>query len=305
MLALSTHDTKRSEDVRARLFLLSEIPEAWEEAVRGWVKTNERHRMGENLPDRNTEYLLYQTMVGAYPLPPERGWAYMEKAVREGKEHTSWTRPDPEYEESLRGFLLELYGDPVFRGSLGAFAERLVGPGRINSLAQKLLQLTVPGVPDLYQGTELWDLSLVDPDNRRPVDFSLRRAVLEDVVGSTVEEVLRRMDRGDPKMWLIHQTLALRKERPGAFGPDGAYRALDARGPARDHLLAFVRGEEVVTAVPRLIMGLVKRRGWGETTLSLPEGQWRSALTGETVTGGAVPVSRLLRRFPVALLARI
>lgn len=173
MLATSTHDTKRSEDVRARLALLSEIPEKWAEAVRRWSESNERYRK-DNLPDRNAEYLFYQTVVGAWPIDAERAAAFMEKAAREAKMHTGWERPDPDYENALKAFVEGVLSDPAFVSDLEAFVTPLIEPGRINALSQTLIKLTAPGVPDLYQGTGLWDLSLVDPDNRRPVDFAFR-----------------------------------------------------------------------------------------------------------------------------------
>ncbi|MEA3216592.1 MAG: (1-_4)-alpha-D-glucan 1-alpha-D-glucosylmutase, partial [Acidimicrobiia bacterium] len=173
MLTTSTHDTKRTEDVRARLHLLSEIPNTWARAVQRWSAHNERHRRGD-LPDRNLEYLLYQTLVGAHPLPLERLLPYLEKATREAKRHTSWTDPDPAYDAAVRGFAEHLLGDQEFVDDLAAFVAPLVWPGRVNSLALALLKLTSPGVPDLYQGSELWTDGLVDPDNRRPVDFAQR-----------------------------------------------------------------------------------------------------------------------------------
>jgi (1->4)-alpha-D-glucan 1-alpha-D-glucosylmutase len=172
MLATATHDTKQSEDVRVRIHLLSEIPARWAEAVRRWAARNERHRRG-GWPDRNTEYLLYQTLVGAWPLEVDRALTYMEKAIREAKVHTSWTHMNPDYEEAVRGFVTDVLSDPEFTSDLAAFVAPLVQPGRVNALAQTLLKLTAPGVPDLYQGTEVWNLSLVDPDNRRPVDYDL------------------------------------------------------------------------------------------------------------------------------------
>ena len=234
MLATSTHDTKRSEDVRARLSLLAEIPERWGEAVRGWFERNARHRESDDCPDRNAEYLLYQTLVGAWPISAERAAAYMEKATREAKAHTSWTRTNPEYEEALRGFVNGVLDDPEFVADLEAFVAPLVEPGRINSLAQTLLKLTSPGVPDFYQGSELWDLSLVDPDNRRPVDYELRRRLLAELKeGRPPEAILARMDEGLPKLWLIHQGLQLRRRLPEAFGPEGDYEPLPGLGAAR------------------------------------------------------------------------
>ncbi|HEY4589615.1 MAG TPA: malto-oligosyltrehalose synthase, partial [Thermoanaerobaculia bacterium] len=221
LLATSTHDTKRSEDVRARISLLSEMPEEWGTAVRRWIDHNARHRRGD-FPDRNAEYLLYQTLVGAWPISAGRAAAYMEKAAREAKAFTSWTRQNPEYEEALHAFVTSVLEDRDFVADLEAFVAPLVAPGRINSLAQTLLKIAAPGVPDFYQGSEVWDLSLVDPDNRRPVDYELRQRLLDDLKrGMTPEEILARMDEGLPKLWLIHQGLHLRRRSPEAFGPDG------------------------------------------------------------------------------------
>jgi (1->4)-alpha-D-glucan 1-alpha-D-glucosylmutase len=304
MLATSTHDTKRSEDVRARLDLLSEIPDGWAAAVRRWMSGNERHwqEMPGSLPDRSAEYLLYQTLVGAWPIGPERLWTYMEKAIREAKRKTSWTRPDPAYEAAVRGFAQGVLEDPAFTADLEAFVALLVAPGRVNSLAQILLKLTAPGVPDFYQGSELWDLSLVDPDNRRPVDYELRRRLLADLEGNPAPEtILARANEGLPKLWLIRQGLHLRRRRPELFGRGSTYVPLPARGPRAEHAVAFTRCDEVVTVVPRL--GMRWGGDWRETAVELPAGRWRNELTGEEVEGGAQPVATLLARFPVALLA--
>jgi (1->4)-alpha-D-glucan 1-alpha-D-glucosylmutase len=304
MLATSTHDTKRSEDVRARLALLSEIPEHWSEAVRRWVARGERHRP----PDPDIEYLLYQTLVGAWPVETERVVAYMEKAAREAKGSTAWTRVDSAYEESLRAFVEGVLGDRELVQDLEGFVATLVEPGRINSLAQTLLKLTAPGVPDLYQGTELWTLALVDPDNRRPVDYDERRRLLRRLEGGPgPETILARLldqtDEGLPKLWLTRQALHLRRRRPELFGADGDYLPLMARGERAAHAFAFVRGGGAVTVVPRLLMKL--RGDWGGTSLELPAGRWRNELTREEVGGGEVRVADLLRRFPVALLSQL
>ncbi len=301
LLATATHDTKRGEDVRCRLALLAEAPERWTAAVRRWMRHNERHRKGP-IPDPNTEYLFYQTLVGAWPIDPDRMSAYMEKAVREAKTHTSWLRPNEPYEAGLRDFVRKVMADETYRTDLVAFVRGLLLPGRINSLAQTLLKLTAPGVPDLYQGTELWDLSLVDPDNRRPVDFHLRRRLLSEVSGLSPEEILARMDEGLPKLWVIRQALGFRRRRPDLFGPKAAYRPLPVRGPKASHGVVFLRGEASVTVVPRLVMRLDGQ--WENTELTLPPGCWRNLLTGETVQGGAVRLQDLLARFPVGLLER-
>ena len=301
MLATSTHDTKRSEDVRVRIHLLSEIPARWAKAVRCWAALNERYRRG-GWPDRNTEYLLYQTLVGAWPLEVERALTYMEKAIREAKVHTSWTHTNADYEEAVRGFVTDVLADPEFTADLAAFVAPLVQAGRVNALAQTLLKLTAPGVPDLYQGTEVWNLSLVDPDNRRPVDYDLRRRLLREVEGATPEQVWARVDEGLPKLWLIRQVLALRRRQPELFGPQGDYQPLLAKGERAAHVVAFARGSGVVTVVPRLVLGL--NGEWGSTTLKMPDGAWRNALTGDDVDGHVTRMADVLARFPVALLTR-
>lgn len=301
LLASTTHDTKRSEDVRCRLALLSEIPECWGEAVRRWAEHNARHRSAE-IPDRNTEYLLYQTLVGAWPIDARRATDYMEKAVREAKEFTAWTRIDADYETGVRNFVLAVLDDTEFRADLESFVAGLIEPGRINSLAQTLIKLTAPGVPDIYQGTELWDLSLVDPDNRRPVDFALRRRLLDALPGLSPEQILARMNEGLPKLWLIRQALQLRRDMPDPFGPQGNYRPLHARGQKAGHVLAYLRGGKVLAIAPRLVLGW--GGDWRGTVLELPPGTWHDLLSGETWTETPVLLSELLRRFPVGLLVR-
>jgi (1->4)-alpha-D-glucan 1-alpha-D-glucosylmutase len=301
MLATSTHDTKRSEDVRARLFVLSEEPERWCRAVSQWAGMNERHRTGE-LPDRNFEYHIYQSMVGAWPIEKSRLLAYAEKAAREAKVHTSWTDPVPVYEEAMRKFIDGIYDDSSFVEALDQFVATLIYPGRINSLAQTLLKLTAPGVPDFYQGTELWNLALVDPDNRRPQDFNLRRSLLADLKDATPERVMQRFDEGMPKLWLIRNGLALRKRHPQWFGPQAGIDSIDKHGSRRDHVVAFMRGDSVITIVPRLVAKL--GGDWRDTEVELPNGTWTNHLTGERWHGGPARLALLMRRFPVALLAR-
>lgn len=332
MTSLSTHDTKRSEDVRARLLVLPEIPDRWTAAVERWQAMNARHWPSDVERDPAMEYLLYQSMVGAWPIDADRLVAYMEKASREAKLRTSWTDPDTSYDEALASFVRSVRGSEEFVRDLAAFAERLVGPGRVVSLAQKLVQLTAPGVPDLYQGTDLWDLSLVDPDNRRPVDWAERRRLLEWLepragVDRSPGEILDRMDEGVPKLWVVRQALRLRAERPHAF-VGASYEPLELGGPTAEHGLGFVRDGEVAVLVPRLVLGLVRRGGWGETVVYMPPGRWRNVLTGETLdvsrgeghamgngvrngtAGGtgsrtaAVEVERALGRFPVGLFSR-
>jgi (1->4)-alpha-D-glucan 1-alpha-D-glucosylmutase len=301
MLATSTHDTKRSEDVRARLALLSEIPDAWTAAVLRWSVLNARHRRG-SIPDRNTEYLLYQTLVGAHPIGADRLLVYLEKAAREAKVHTSWTSIDEGYESTLREFVERSLADPEFSAAVESFVRPLLTPGRTNSLAWKLLAMTAPGVPDLYQGSELWDLALVDPDNRRPVDYELRRRLLGELEGLAAKDAWLRAEEGLPKLLLVQRALQLRKRRPAAFGAGAAYRPLPVRGPKARHAVAFARAEEVVTVVPRLILRL--GGDWAGTELDLPPGSWRDELSGAAVEGGRRPLAELLGSFPVALLAR-
>jgi (1->4)-alpha-D-glucan 1-alpha-D-glucosylmutase len=300
LLASSTHDTKRGEDVRARLALLSEIPDVWAAAVRRWSARNERHRQA-GCPDRNAEYLFYQTMVGAWPIDVERAVAYMEKAAREAKVYTSWRRRNSSYEEALRAFVAGALRDEGFRSDLEGFVSPLVAPGRVNGLAQTLVKLTAPGVPDLYQGTELWDLSLVDPDNRRPVDFAARRRLLGGLNGERAESIWERADEGLPKLWLIRRALGLRARCPQLFDPDAGYEPLAARGARSEHVVAFARGGRIVTVVPRLVLGVGD--DWAGTRLPLPRGLWRNELTGDVVQGRDVGLHELFAHFPVALLS--
>jgi (1->4)-alpha-D-glucan 1-alpha-D-glucosylmutase len=300
MLATATHDTKRGEDVRARLALISERPREWGEAVRRWSDLAARHRSGE-WPDRNTEYFFYQTLVGAWPLDAERALAYMEKATREAKAHTSWTAPNAQYDAALRRFVEGVLGDEHLMAGVREFVEPLVGPGWINSLGQALLKLTAPGIPDIYQGTELWSLHLVDPDNRRPVDYEQRRRALGIVQELSPEDCWARADEGLPKLWVVHQALQLRNRRPDLFGADSTYEPVYARGACARHVVAFLRGGASLTLVPRLVQRLGGE--WRDTTVSLPAGDWQNVFTGD-LSSGDVAVGDLLRRFPVSLLER-
>jgi len=310
MLALTTHDTKRSEDVRARLSLLTEIAEHWSTTVRAWFELNRVHH-GPLGPDGLTEYLIYQSLVGAHPLPLPRAREYVIKAMREAKRSTSWLQPDEGVERDVVVFLERLMGDERFMAQLETFVGPLIGPGRANSLALKLAQLTSPGVPDLYQGSELWDLSLVDPDNRRPVDYTHRIGAL-GVLPSTAE-LLPRVeddDMGLTKLFVVRRALKLRAHLPTAFGPGADHRPLVANGSHADHLVAFIRGADAITLVPRLVMGL--RDGWGDTSIVLPPGTWADVFAHPDGSGsdhavhqGEVLVGDLLSVLPVALLARV
>lgn len=297
--ATSTHDTKRSEDVRARLHLLAEVPWLWAGSVRRWAAHNDRHRQ-RGMPSRKDEYYLYQTLVGAWPIARDRLHAALMKSAREAKAHTSWQSPNPAYEQALVGFADGCLDDPVFATELAAFVAQLVGPGRVNSLSQTLIKLTAPGVPDIYQGTELWDHSLVDPDNRRAVDYGIRRRLLAELESGAVPDALA--DSGLSKLWLIRSALRVRAQMPNAFGPSGAYRPLPAAGSGSDHVLAFARVEKVIAVAQRLPLSRGGR--WGDTALTLPAGSWVSQLDGRNFAGPEVMVADLLGTFPVALLVR-
>ncbi|MCG8922734.1 malto-oligosyltrehalose synthase [Lentzea sp. CC55] len=279
MTALSTHDTKRSEDVRARLAVLAEIPDeylSFETAMTG--------RFGLSEPTLNR--LAWQSVVGAWPLTEERLGQYLEKASREAKIRTSWVDRDAEFDAEVAAWPAKALKSP----EVAAFAERIKVPGWSNSLGQKLVQLTAPGVPDVYQGTELWDFSLVDPDNRRPVDYEVRRQLLDRIESGWLPEV---DDSGAAKLLVVQKALHVRKR--GLRG----YRPLQAEGAAAEHVLAFERSG-VITVATRLPVGL-ERKGWQGTVLPLPAGTWTDALTGRPATED---LASLLGTYPVALLVR-
>jgi (1->4)-alpha-D-glucan 1-alpha-D-glucosylmutase len=301
LLATSTHDTKRSEDVRARISVLSEIPLEWEETMNRWSSLNRRKRVAD-LPDRATEWMLYQTLVGAWPVSTERVLGFMEKAVREAKVHTSWEQPDQIYEGAVSHFTASVLRSKKFLSEVEEFVSQVRGPGRSNSLALKLLTLLVPGVPDLYQGSELWDLSLVDPDNRRPVDYGLRRRLLDGAPSLDLGAAWAGGDEvGLTKLGVVHRALALRSRRPASFGEGGrgAYHPIRAEGPAAEHAVTFARGAGVVCAVTRWPLRLERAGGWRATALTLPEGRWHDVLCGR-VWEGRVRLAELLGALPVA-----
>lgn len=300
MLAGSTHDTKRSEDVRARLALLSEIPDEWAATVERWSQMNERHRNGD-WPDRNLEYLLYQTLIGAWPLTLDRARAYMDKAAKEAKVDTSWIAPNEAHDAALGAFVTAVMDDDRFMSELGSFVAPLIEPGYVNSLTQVLLRLTSPGVGDLYQGTEVWDLSLVDPDNRRPVDYDARRGLLDAVRSMDAATAWRQAHTGAPKMFLIHMALDVRRRHTRSFSASGDYQPLTVTGARSAHAVAFARGHQVVSVAPRLVLSL--GGGWEDTTMDLPSGKWVNVLTSGRFEEGA-SLADLLREFPVALLER-
>jgi (1->4)-alpha-D-glucan 1-alpha-D-glucosylmutase len=300
LLAASTHDNKRSEDVRARISILSEIPERWAEALHHWSKLNAA-AWQNHAPDRHAEYLLYQTLIGAWPIDRERCWQYMLKACREAKINTSWQEPNTAYEESIRGFVDAILQSQEFVSALQRFVDPLILPGRINSLAQTLIKMVAPGVPDFYQGTESWDLSLVDPDNRRPVDFGARAAMVRNSCGGSAADALRDWESGLPKLWMVRRLLAIRRERAAEFSDRSKYQPLIAQGAHLGRLFAFRRGENLIGAVPRFTMTLDGE--WGDTHLPLPGGIWRNGFTGALLQRD-VAAGALFNEFPVALLMR-
>jgi (1->4)-alpha-D-glucan 1-alpha-D-glucosylmutase len=309
MTTLSTHDTKRSDDVRARLAVLSEIPEEFGEALERWSRRNNELRaelkLGE-YPDRNTEYMLYQTLIGSWPITVERVQEYMLKAAREAKQKTTWTANNGAFEDALHKFIAAILQHREFVTDLEQFVERVQDAGRTNSLAQTLLKHTAPGVPDLYQGSEIWDLSLVDPDNRRPIDYRLRAKLLHEIrrmpADKGAAEAMRRADEGLPKLWTIHHALCLRRERPEAFGVEAGYQPLRIAGKKAAHGIAYLRGNDVATIVPRWTARLSGR--WDGTTVELPPGRWTNRLTGASLNSGAIEMGEILRNFPVALLVK-
>ncbi len=301
MTTLGTHDTKRSDDVRARMLVLSEIPDVFGEAVRRWSARNARHRSGDQM-DTGTEWFLYQTLVGAWPIGAERLREYMQKAMREAKVRTSWVLNNTEYERALDEYVDALLGDQKFVADLERFVRKIAPAGRINSLAQTLMKYTAPGVPDTYQGGELWDFSLVDPDNRRPVDYGRRRALLKEMGGMKVKQVMERVEDGLPKLWVVHHALQLRKEHPEWFGAEAGYTPVAAEGPHSERVIAYLRGVDVLTVVPRWSHAA---QAWGETAIEVPPGRWRNRLTGAEVASGRMLVEMLLAEFPVAMVERV
>ncbi|MEO6054034.1 MAG: malto-oligosyltrehalose synthase [Chthoniobacterales bacterium] len=300
LLATSTHDNKRSEDVRARISVISEMPDKWASALHEWSKQNEPAWKGR-APDRHAEYLLYQTLVGAWPISKDRCWNYMLKACREAKLATSWHEPNESYEQSIKEFTEGVMDDPVFMKMLAEFTQPLILVGRINSLAQTLIKLTAPGIPDFYQGTELWDLSLVDPDNRRPVNFSSRGKLLEQARQQKKWNSLTDWDSGIPKLWMIDRVLQVRKDFASCFGAEGTYRPLTAQGSKLGHLFGYLRGDRIMVLVPRFTFTLNGK--WEDTAVSLPEGTWKNIFT-ETDLSGDVEAESIFGGFPVALLIK-
>ncbi len=297
MTTLSTHDTKRSGDVRARLAVLSELPALWADAVREFTRLADA--AGATVPDPALGHLLWQTLVGAWPLPPDRLHAYLDKAMREARTRTSWTDPDEAFETAMHAVADAALDNPALRAAVARVAARITPAGRSNSLSAVLLQLAMPGTPDTYQGGELWDLSLVDPDNRRPVDFTARAELLRRIDHGWLPDLDGQdpNDAGVAKLLVVSRTLRARRDHPERFT---GYTPLYADGVAAPHAVGFAR-RGVVAVATRLPVGLAARGGWGETALPLPEGSWTDAFTGFSASGPA-PLADLLTHYPVALL---
>jgi (1->4)-alpha-D-glucan 1-alpha-D-glucosylmutase len=310
MTTLSTHDTKRQEDVRSRLAVLAEMPEEWGRRARQWHERAVTLRFFGAVAaavDPDTEYLIWQTLVGAWPIGSERLAAYLTKAIREAKRRTSWISPDQEYEAAVLGLAARALDDPRVAESIAGFVAEIAPDAAVNSLGAKLTQLTMPGVPDVYQGCEEPALALVDPDNRRAVDYPrIRRDLMELDTGSGAIRP-GDLESGDfaafrrAKLLVTSRALRLRRARPEWFA--GGYWPLTASGPAHDHVVAFQRAAGPVTVVTRLPVGLRRRGGWQETTLPLPaRTAWADVLTGTVHRGGAAPMRELTGVLPVALL---
>ncbi|WP_067491526.1 malto-oligosyltrehalose synthase [Actinomadura hibisca] len=306
MTTLSTHDTKRQEDVRARLAVLAELPGPWAEAVErwsGWLP-------GDPPLEKDLEYLLWQTLAGVGPISEERLTGFLTKAMREAKTSTSWTEQNAAYEDAVLGFARRVLAEDDLTADIARFTAALDPYARVVLLGQKLVQLTMPGVPDVYQGCELTAPALVDPDNRRPVDYGLRRTRLTRLDSPHGEP----RDVDDEKLLVTSRALRLRRDHPGWFvppgeqaphgtgGPSADYAPLAAEGPAAEHAVAFRRGE-AITVATRLPVGLERRGGWGDTRLDLPgRAAYRNVLTGETHGPGGLALSAVLAGLPVALL---
>jgi len=325
MTTLSTHDSKRQEDVRARLAVLAEMPGEWGRRAGEWHERVTSARPSGAIGssgaagvagmaiDPDTEYLLWQTLVGAWPVSGERLTGYLTKAIREAKQRTSWADPDPDYESAVLGLAARALDDRELAASIQAFVASISADALANSLGAKLVQLTMPGVADLYQGCELAGLSMVDPDNRRAVDFARRHRMLADLDAGRLEA--RRLDADGPadpiarldaaKLLVTTRVLRLRRDHPDWFA--GSYTPLTAAGSAASHVVAFARGGRAITMATRLPAGLRRRGGWADTALplpaKLPANGWVDVLTGSRYSGQWVPLSELTRRLPVALLA--
>ena len=324
MNTTATHDTKRGEDVRTRLNVLSEIPQEWSQQVNQWREINQAYKQ-EGMPDANDEYLLYQTLLGTYPFEekeladfPDRIKDYILKAVREAKVHTAWLRPDEAYEEAFSSFIEKLLVDKSdFIEHFKPFQQKIAEYGIYNSLSQVLIKNTAPGVPDLYQGAELWELSLVDPDNRRPVDYQKRREFLQDIktrssqnILQLIEELIATKENGKIKLFLTHQLLTARKKYSDIF-QNGDYQEIEVSGKYQDNIVAFSRNyrdKTLVAIAPRFLTGIIKpgelplgMEIWQDTSLKLAKKDWHNLIDAQTIAGETA-VGKIIQNFPVALL---
>lgn len=288
LTTLSTHDTKRGEDTRARIHVLAEMPERWSDVL-------DELRRRAPIGDGPFENILWESFVGAWPLSRERAHAYAEKAAREAGTATSWTEPDAAFEARLHAAVDDAYDDAEVRTLIESLVDELARPGWSNSLSAKLLQLTAPGIPDVYQGSEFWETSLVDPDNRRAVDYALRRAALERIDAGELPPI---DTEGTAKLLVTSRALRARRDRPELFT---RYAPLPVVGAAAEHAIAFDRGG-AVTVATRLPIGLDHGGGWGDTVVVLPSRPIVDVITGERYEGGELALARVLARYPVALL---
>jgi (1->4)-alpha-D-glucan 1-alpha-D-glucosylmutase len=337
MNSTATHDSKRGEDVRARINVLSELPGEWNDHLHRWQALNQGKRVrlnGKEIPDQNEEYLLYQTLLGAYPFEDipgnffiERIGEYLVKAIREAKIHSSWTEVNAEYEAALVSFaqkiLHPIEGNPFLKTFL-PFSKKVAFYGVWNTLSQTLLKITAPGVPDFYQGTELFDFHLVDPDNRQPVDFKKRKQLLAEILNDfssdpmrLIRELLANRNDGRIKLFLIARTLQTRNEQKALF-QHGSYVPLAATGRFKAHIIAFARAHKncrSITVVPRFLTGLVKEnqnplghRVWQDAELILAAktaSRWKNIFTAEMLSAkSTLKIGKILRHFPCALLLR-
>lgn len=303
MSTASTHDTKRSEDTRQRITALSTIPAQWQTYLRDAHELSTPHRSA-SAPDPNLEYAIYQNMIGAWPLSADRLWGFAQKAMREEKRHTSWTRPEAEYEAAVESFVNGISTDERFLARTESFVQTIRMRGWHNSLAATILRFTVPGVPDIYQGCELWDHSLVDPDNRRPIDYDQRIKLLDALDGLKPGAAFDDWENGLAKLYVIKSCLVLRRTYPDAFGPEGSYESLAIDGPHADSYIAFSRGRRVVVVVRRFDLD--------DAAVALPAGEWHELLTerridvsgSESRRPGPTAVVELLGAVPGAILVR-
>ncbi len=334
MNATSTHDTKRGEDVRARINVLSEIPDEWESKVKKWNKINKIYKTnvaGKNAPVKNDEYFLYQTMIGCYPFYDDehdsfvaRLKEYSIKAAREAKIFTRWVSPDADYENALLNFIDKILNRELskdFFNDFYEFQKRVAFYGMFNSISQAVIKITAPGIPDFYQGTEMWDFSMVDPDNRRSVDYELRKKILTEIKKSEsnnlskyISDILKNYHDSRIKILTVYKTLQVRNNFLEVFN-DGEMVPLNINGELHNNLIAYARlhnDEAVVVVLPRFLTELVKenefpfgKKIWGATSVQFPEGfsKWKNIFTGETLNMKTqLHAGEIFNSFPAAVL---